>query len=68
MAPAKISIKPLESYFIYCVHPVNGSCTFTVEQDAEENWISERCPPFINSKFIRWIGKEIENYGKRNER
>lgn len=64
MAPAKVGIKPLGSYFIYCIHPVRGSCTFIVEQDEACRWFSERHPPFISLAFIEWIGSQIENHSK----
>jgi len=35
MAPAKVGLKSLDSYFIYCVHPERGSMTFIIEQDDE---------------------------------
>ena len=64
MAPAKVGIKPLGSYFIYCIHPVHGSCTFIVEQDDSCKWYCERKPPFIADAFIEWIGNQIEAHSK----
>lgn len=63
IAPAKKGLKPLDSYFIYCVHPERGSITFIIEQDEKLNWICEHRPPFIDPVLILWIGKTIEEAG-----
>jgi len=47
MAPAKVGLKALGSYFIYCVHPERGSMTFIIEQDDELSWYSEQLPQFV---------------------
>ncbi len=62
MAPAKVGLKVLGSYFIYCVHPERGSITFIVEQDEEMNWHCEHMPPFIDPVMVMWIGKTIEEH------
>ena len=63
MAPAKIGLKALGSYFVYCVHPERGSITFIIEQHDKTNWYCEHMPPFIDSVLIAWIGATIEKNG-----
>jgi hypothetical protein len=60
MYQAKKGISPTGMYFVYCMHPVYGSCTFVVGQNANGMWESERHPPFISKVFIQEIGTEIE--------
>ncbi len=60
MAPARVGLKALGSYFIYCVHPERGSITFIIEQDEKDNWICDKLPPFIDPVMVAWIGKTIE--------
>jgi hypothetical protein len=65
MAPAKVGLKALGSYYyIYCVHPERGSMTFIIEQDEQDEWISERLPPFIDPVLVTWIGDQIEEQNR----
>lgn len=67
MAPAAVGLKPVGTYFIYCVHPERGSITFIIEQDEKLNWFCERLPPFIHPFLVACIGKTIEENGDKNE-
>lgn len=60
MAPYKNSIKPRDRYFVYCIDPTHGSCTFVVELDEKFAWFAEQYPPFIASDLLSWIGERIE--------
>ena len=60
MAPARECLKPMGSYFIYCVHPERGSITFIIEQDEKLKWVCAHRPPFIDPFLVLWIGKTIE--------
>lgn len=67
MAPARVGLKALGSYFIYCVHPERGSIKFIIEQDEKLNWFCNRLPPFIDPFTVAWIGKTIEESNDENE-
>lgn len=60
MYPAKDGIAPTGKYFIFCIHPVHGSCYFIVEQNERYVWFSQNCPPFIDQNLIASIGDRIE--------
>jgi hypothetical protein len=60
MYSVKQGVSPTGAYFVYCMHPVHGSCTFVVEQNENGIWASERHPPFVSKAFIQEIGREIE--------
>ncbi len=45
MYPAAEGIAPTGRYFVYCIHPTQGSCHFIVEQDEQFAWFSEYHPP-----------------------
>ena len=64
MYPTEYGIAPLGSFFIYCLHPVHGSCHFIIEQDDEGDWTCQHAPEFIDFEFVNWIGKKIESQGK----
>ncbi len=64
MAPARVGLKALGSYFIYCVHPERGSMTFIIAQDEKDGRMCERLPSFIEPGLIAWIGKKIEKRGE----
>ncbi|MEJ7737413.1 MAG: hypothetical protein WKF97_08305 [Chitinophagaceae bacterium] len=55
MVPEVQGFSPTGRYFVYCLHPVGGTCHFIVEQDVQGNWMSESLPPFIDDKFIDFI-------------
>lgn len=59
MYPVSKGIAPSGNYFVYCTHPLCGSCSFVMEQDADCNWFSE-APPFIPKEIIDWLGRRIE--------
>ena len=59
MYQAKQGISPSGRYFIYCIHPERGSCTFILEQDEHGTWFSERLPPFIDENLVAWLGRQI---------
>lgn len=61
MAPARVGLKALGSYFIYCVHPERGGMSFIIEQDEKDKWICDRLPPFIEPELVSWIGATIED-------
>ena len=60
MSQAKKGVSPTGLYFVYCMHPVYGSCTFVIDQNDKGVWDSERHPPFIMKSFIQEIGLQIE--------
>ena len=62
MYPTPEGIIPLGSFFIFCMHPIHGTCYFIVEKDQEGNWICEHKPPFIDQEFINWVGGKIDNF------
>lgn len=64
MAPVKVGLKAMGSYFIYCVHPERGGMSFIIEQDEKEEWYSDRLPPFIDAELVAWIGEQIEEKNK----
>ncbi|MEO6001481.1 MAG: hypothetical protein ABIN89_31805 [Chitinophagaceae bacterium] len=64
MAAANIGIKPTGRYFIYCVHPERGSCSFILARNENNVWFSERHPAFIDPELITWIGGQIEQHVK----
>lgn len=45
MAPARVGLKAVGSYFVYCVHPERGGMTFIIEQDEKLNWFCDRLLP-----------------------
>ena len=64
MRPYKNSVTPTDRYYIYCMHPKYGSCTFIVVQIKGNAWVSEIHPPYITNMFIERIGIMIENQNK----
>ena len=59
MYPATQGIEPRGRYFIYCIHPERGSCTFTVEQDEHGTWFAENQPAFVDESLVTWLGRQI---------
>ncbi|MEJ7766742.1 MAG: hypothetical protein WKF89_02950 [Chitinophagaceae bacterium] len=59
MTIAVQGLTPTGRYFVYCLHPQGGSCSFYIELDESRNWISECLPPFINNDFIFLITDKI---------
>lgn len=61
MYPVTNGIAPTGNYFIYCTHPICGSCSFIIEQDEDCYWFTKISPPYICKEIIDWLGKHIEN-------
>ena len=54
-------------YFTYLLHPVKGSCRFTIEQEiGTGNWYSKDAPAFVEHDIILEIGTAIN--AKRERR
>ncbi|MBE7171957.1 MAG: hypothetical protein INR73_15325 [Williamsia sp.] len=66
MYPANPGIRPSGNYFIYCIHPERGSCTFVVKQDENCKWFSEKKLLFISDAFVEWIGEQIVLQGRHH--
>lgn len=64
ISPAVQGLSPTGRYFVYCLHPQGGSCTFYIEQDEQRNWISECLPQFIDNDFICLITDRIGSQNK----
>jgi hypothetical protein len=53
-------LEPTGHYFIYLLHPFQGSCYFLIEQViATGNWFSKDAPVFVPDDIIQEIGTAI---------
>lgn len=57
--PADQGLEPSGNYFVYCIHPIRGSCTFILKQDKNCKWFSERRPSYIAEALINWFADRI---------
>ncbi|MEO7049258.1 MAG: hypothetical protein ABI091_28400 [Ferruginibacter sp.] len=55
------------TWFVFLLHPVNGSCTFTLEKDSSLNdtWIPMEEPTWLEQDTINIITKEIDIFLKQ---
>ena len=59
MHPTNTGISPTGRYFIYCIHPERGSCSFILEQDEHGTWFSGDLPSFIDGNLVAGLGRQI---------
>lgn len=59
MKPTIVGIKLSGRYFIYCIHPKRGSCTFVLQQDEHGTWYSTDLAPFIDESLVAALGRQI---------
>jgi hypothetical protein len=56
----KQELAPTGHYFVYLLHPSQGSCYFTIEQEiATGKWFSKNAPRFVEQDIILEIGTAI---------